>query len=190
MPKTDWRLIKSMCYQESRFVVDAVSPVGAIGVCQVMPKTFVWITDRVGMNGVDIYSARDNIFAGVAYLSWIKSEWTVKRTEWQRMQLSFAGYNAGIGNVLKAQKKCENARLWSKIKTCMVYVTGKNNSKETIDYVGKIERWYEKIGQCKPSSFSTDIVVIDDKFEFEFIINGVIHVFSAIKGKVGGLRGC
>ena len=150
MAGEDWRVVKAMCFQESRFKPMAISPVGAQGVCQLMPDTFSFIVERIGMNGADVFEPKDNIFAGVAYLAWIKNQWSSKRTNWQRMELTFASYNAGIGNVLKAQKKCNNSLVWAVIQHCMVEVTGINNSKETLDYVNKIENWYSEIKSCKP----------------------------------------
>ena len=151
MAGQDWRVVKAMCYQESLYDHMAVSSVGAMGVCQLMPDTFKWVVKRVGMNGADVFKAKDNIYAGVAYLSWIHGQWSPKRTSWQRFELTFASYNAGIGNVLKAQKTCNNSMVWKVIKGCLHDVTGKNNSEQTIDYVSKIERWYGELKVCQPN---------------------------------------
>jgi hypothetical protein len=45
----------------------AVSPVGAIGLMQVMPDTYALLRDRYGL-GDDPYNPRDNILAGAAYI--------------------------------------------------------------------------------------------------------------------------
>jgi membrane-bound lytic murein transglycosylase F len=59
-----------------------------------------------------------------------------------RFKLSAASYNAGIGNLLKAQNHCNNARLYDDVIPCLPRVTGRH-SKETIGYVQNIVyRWY------------------------------------------------
>jgi len=52
-----------------------------------------------------------------------------------------ASYNAGMGNLLKAQKKVGGKLLYKEIIQGLPEVTGKH-SKETIDYVQKILSYY------------------------------------------------
>lgn len=52
---------------ESAFEVRAVSSAGAIGLMQVMPKTYAELRMRYGL-GADPFDPRDNILAGAAYL--------------------------------------------------------------------------------------------------------------------------
>ena len=155
MPDEDWRVIKAMCYQESLFDHMAVSSSGARGVCQLMPDTFKFISKRTGMYGVDIFVPKDNIYAGVAYLAWLRGQFTSKRTRWELIELYLASYNSGLGNVLKAQKLCGNSLVWQVIKNCMINVTGKNNSRETINYVSKIKKWYSELEKCQPSDIQS-----------------------------------
>lgn len=145
----DWRSMKAMCWQESRFKPLAVSPVGAMGFCQVMPNTWKFITKKARMNGAKITDTRANIYAGVAYFSWIWNQWSAKRSQWQKTEVSLASYNAGLGHILKAQKLCGNAPYWEDIKLCMSRVTGPHNSKETIDYVERITDWRSAIIDCQ-----------------------------------------
>lgn len=101
------------------------------------------------MYGAKITDTEANVYAGVAYFGWIWNQWKVKRTQWQRSEVSLASYNAGIGHVLKAQKLCGNVPYWEDIKPCMVMVTGPDHSKETLDYVRKIEGWRSTIITCQ-----------------------------------------
>ena len=66
------------------------------------------------------------------------------RTNEQQWELGLAGYNAGTGNILKAQSKCNNKRLWSEINPCLIQVTGRHHS-ETITYVSRIKRWRSEL---------------------------------------------
>jgi soluble lytic murein transglycosylase-like protein len=67
-----------------------VSPVGAIGLMQVMPATYGELAQQHKL-GADPFDARNNILAGTAYLRWLH-----KRYGYPKM---FAAYNAGPGRV-------------------------------------------------------------------------------------------
>ncbi len=62
-PAWIWAVMRA----ESAFEARAVSPAGAIGLMQVMPKTYAELRLRYGL-GADPFDPRDNILAGAAYL--------------------------------------------------------------------------------------------------------------------------
>ncbi len=83
----DW--IWSVMRAESRGKSRAVSPVGAMGLMQIMPGTWAMLTAQHGL-GSDPFDVRANILAGTAYL----------RAMWNRygdVSLMLAAYNAGPG---------------------------------------------------------------------------------------------
>ncbi|MGH7047224.1 MAG: lytic transglycosylase domain-containing protein [Stellaceae bacterium] len=59
--------IRAVMQQESGGQEQAVSPVGAMGLMQIMPGTYATLQQRYGL-GDDPYEPRDNIFAGAAYI--------------------------------------------------------------------------------------------------------------------------
>lgn len=59
--------IRAVMRVESRGDVRAVSPVGAMGLMQIMPATWAELRTRYGL-GSDPFDPRDNILAGAAYL--------------------------------------------------------------------------------------------------------------------------
>jgi len=59
--------IRAVMRAESFGDARAVSPKGAIGLMQIMPKTWAVLRQRYNL-GADPYNAHDNIFAGAAYL--------------------------------------------------------------------------------------------------------------------------
>jgi soluble lytic murein transglycosylase-like protein len=61
------RWIREVMRQESGGRSEATSPVGAMGLMQVMPGTYDALRRRHGLGG-DPYEPRDNILAGAAYL--------------------------------------------------------------------------------------------------------------------------
>ncbi|HYF17940.1 MAG TPA: transglycosylase SLT domain-containing protein [Ramlibacter sp.] len=78
--------------QESRFIMDARSHVGASGLMQVMPATARWTARKLGMNGftLDQLNERDtNIAIGTGYLKLVLDDFAGS------MPLAAAAYNAG-----------------------------------------------------------------------------------------------
>ncbi len=80
--------------QESRFLMDARSSVGASGLMQVMPATARWTAKKIGMAGFQpsqIYDRNTNITIGTAYLKLALDDFAGS------MPLAAAAYNAGPG---------------------------------------------------------------------------------------------
>ncbi len=78
--------------QESRFIMDARSSVGASGLMQVMPATARWTAKKIGLEGftADQINNRDtNITIGTAYLKLALDDFAGS------MPLAAAAYNAG-----------------------------------------------------------------------------------------------
>ena len=83
---TSW--INAVMQAESRGVVHAVSPKGAMGLMQIMPDTWSGLRARYGL-GADPFDPHDNILAGAAYLRQLHDRYGA---------LGFlAAYNAGPG---------------------------------------------------------------------------------------------
>ncbi len=59
--------IRAVMQQESGGEEQAVSPVGAMGLMQVMPETYEGLRERYGL-GADPYDPHNNILAGAAYI--------------------------------------------------------------------------------------------------------------------------
>jgi soluble lytic murein transglycosylase len=111
---------------ESRFNYKAISNVGARGLMQIMPSTFVSIARRYGYpyEEGDIYDLKKNIKIGILYIYILKQKY-------DRSELVSAGYNGG-------PKIAANYRL---------YMNGDNSAfipPETMKYVGSVNKNYQK----------------------------------------------
>jgi soluble lytic murein transglycosylase-like protein len=87
--KLDPNLIKSVMQAESAFNAMAVSPVGALGLMQLMPEV------AAELGAEDPMDPRQNIMAGALYLRRLLDS---HRGD---IKLALASYNAGPGNVAK-----------------------------------------------------------------------------------------
>jgi soluble lytic murein transglycosylase len=80
--------------QESRFIMDARSVVGASGLMQVMPATARWTAKRIGLDNFTVAQLNDretNIAIGTAYLKLVLDDFQGSGP------LAAAAYNAGPG---------------------------------------------------------------------------------------------
>ena len=85
----DPRMIKAVMETESAFNAMAVSPVGALGLMQLMPD----VAEELG--AADPLDPRQNIMAGARYLRQLLD------AHGGNVRLALASYNAGPGNVAK-----------------------------------------------------------------------------------------
>jgi len=80
--------------QESRFIMDAKSVVGAAGLMQVMPATARWTAKKIGLNDFQAHQITDrdtNIAIGTGYLKLVLDNFGGS------MPMAAAAYNAGPG---------------------------------------------------------------------------------------------
>ena len=78
--------------QESRFIMDARSTVGASGLMQVMPATAKWTAKKIGLNDFQAHQITDrdtNIAIGTGYLKLVLDSFNGS------MPMAAAAYNAG-----------------------------------------------------------------------------------------------
>lgn len=142
MPEVDWRLWKAQVYTESAFKVNAVSPVGAQGLSQIMPGTFMQISKESGIVG-NPFDPQTNLMAGAYYMAKMRRVYKAPRPDIERHKLACASYNAGAGNIIKAQRIAGNPKEWEPVSLVLVQVTGKHST-ETVNYVKRIYGTYEK----------------------------------------------
>ena len=143
LPDDDWRWFKAQCIQESQLQPAAISPAGAVGLCQLMSGASL----DAGLHPDHRVNPERNIRAAAWILRRNLRVWFERDTRFHRLQLGWASYNAGAGNIIKAQTRCNGAILWAGIAPCLGYITGYNNSYETVTYVAIIPTWYQELIQ-------------------------------------------
>ncbi len=115
--------------QESRFITDARSGVGASGLMQVMPATARWTAKKIGLTGFTPLQLNDrdtNIAIGTSYLKLVLDDFAGS------MPMAAAAYNAGPGRPRKWRGQGDTPSLEAAIWAENVPFT------ETRDYVKKV----------------------------------------------------
>lgn len=143
--RMSWKWFKAQSIQESRLDPHAKSSAGAMGLMQLMPGTYKEIAREIGLPPTP-YDPRSNIHAGIRYNLDCFNSWTERRSWQEKLRLMFASYNAGPGNIARAQKVVREkglcgGRNWDCIKRGLPQVTGRH-SQETIQYVDNVEYNY------------------------------------------------
>ena len=135
----DFLLMAAQGYQESTLDQNVKSPVGAIGVMQVMPATGKEL--KVG----DITKVEANIHAGVKYMRFMMDQYFKDEPmdDLNKMLITFASYNAGPGRVRQlrreAEKKGLNPNVWF---GNVERVASERIGRETVTYVSNIFKYY------------------------------------------------
>jgi membrane-bound lytic murein transglycosylase MltF len=135
----DYLLMAAQGYQESRLDQNAKSPVGAIGVMQLMPKTGQELATG------DIHQVEPNVHAGVKYMSAIESRYFANEPmdRVNKELFTFASYNAGPGRIRQLRREAAerglNPNLWF---GNVEQIAAERIGSETVTYVGNIFKYY------------------------------------------------
>ena len=141
----DWRLFKAQGMAESELNPNAVSPVGARGLMQVMPATFAYIARSQG-SFTHIDAPEWNIAAGILFDRDLWRLWEPTVADGECFRFTVASYNAGHGTISRAAGVAKAAQLdptrWTSVAQVAPTVRRWRHA-ETLGYVRKIERTYE-----------------------------------------------
>lgn len=135
-----WLSWKSQLFQESRLDPAAISPVGAAGLAQFMPGTWDEVARQLRLPPGLSPHHDIAIQAGAWYMAKLRRQWSSPRPERDRHSLALSSYNAGLGNILAAQRACGGPPLYPDIIACLPQITGRHSA-ETITYVRMIAKW-------------------------------------------------
>jgi len=137
----DWLMVAALAYQESRIDQSMRSPVGAIGVMQILPSTAK--DPNVAIPSIE--QMETNIHAGMKYLRFIRNRYFEKEPmdKLNKMLFSFASYNAGPAKVTRLRSDAEKAGLDPNVWFRNVeIIAAKRIGRETVHYVSNIYKYY------------------------------------------------
>jgi membrane-bound lytic murein transglycosylase MltF len=135
----DYLLLMALGYQESRLDQNVKSPVGAIGVMQVMPAT------GKELNVGDITQLEPNIHAGVKYIRFMMEQYYENEpmNSLDKGLFAFASYNAGPGRISQLRRKAAERGLDpNKWFNHVEVIAAENIGRETVQYVSNIYKYY------------------------------------------------
>jgi membrane-bound lytic murein transglycosylase MltF len=135
----DYLLMAAQGYQESRLDQTVKSPVGAIGVMQVMPAT----GKELGVG--DITQTEANIHAGVKYMRFMIDRYYKDEpmNQLDKGLFTFASYNAGPARIRQLRKEAEKRGLDPNVWFGNVErIASERIGRETVTYVSNIYKYY------------------------------------------------
>jgi membrane-bound lytic murein transglycosylase MltF len=135
----DFLLMAAQGYQESQLNQQAKSPVGAVGVMQLMPATGKEL--KVG----DISQLEPNIHAGVKYMRFMIDQYYANEPmdKLNKGLFAFASYNAGPGRIRALRKEAAKRGLDpNKWFDNVEIVASEKIGRETVTYVANIYKYY------------------------------------------------
>jgi membrane-bound lytic murein transglycosylase MltF len=128
-------------YQESKLDQTTKSPVGAIGIMQVMPKTAA--RDPINIRNVTV--ADHNIEAGIKYMRFMVDEYFNDPAidDVDRHLFAFAAYNCGPNRIDRLRKKAARQGLDpNKWFNNVEVLVSQEVGRETVDYVANVFKYY------------------------------------------------
>jgi membrane-bound lytic murein transglycosylase MltF len=137
--RVPWLLMMAQGFQESSLNPGAVSPVGAIGVMQVLPAT------GKDLGFPDVRPADPNIHAGIKYMRWIVDNY-FKDSDLppsERVYFALAAYNAGPNRIARLRNKAPELgldpdRWFGNMEVVVLMHVGR----EPVRYVSNINKYY------------------------------------------------
>jgi membrane-bound lytic murein transglycosylase MltF len=135
----DYMLMAAQGYQESTLDQNVKSPVGAIGVMQVMPST------GKELNVGDIRQIEPNIHAGVKYMRFMMDQYFKDEPmdNLNKGLMTFAAYNAGPGRLRQLRRETAQRGLDPNVWFGNVErVASERIGRETVSYVSNIYKYY------------------------------------------------
>jgi len=137
----DYLLMAAQGYQESRLDQNVKSPVGAVGIMQVMPATAA----SSPVNIPNIETEENNIHAGARLMHYlIQDHFNEPGLDLQnRMLFAVAAYNCGPGNVKRCRDRAKTMgydpnKWFNNVEVAAAKIIGR----ETTQYVANIYKYY------------------------------------------------
>jgi len=137
----DWMALAAVSFQESRLDHSVTSPVGAVGIMQVMPAT----AEAPPIEIPDVHEVENNIHAGAKYLDFLRRNYFndpgIKPAT--RVDFTLAAYNAGPNRINRLRRAAARAGLDPNVWFGNVeQIARRAIGRETVDYVANVNKYY------------------------------------------------
>jgi membrane-bound lytic murein transglycosylase MltF len=137
----DYLLLIAQGYQESGLNQNVKSPVGAVGIMQVMPQTAASAPVKIS----NIHTEENNIHAGVRLIHFLVNDY-FNQPELDRMNrtlFAIAAYNAGPAKITKCRQTAQEMgydpnKWFGNVEVATAKLVGR----ETTQYVANIYKYY------------------------------------------------
>ncbi|RJG07766.1 lytic transglycosylase domain-containing protein [Noviherbaspirillum cavernae] len=152
----DMAWVYGLIRQESRFILNARSHVGASGLMQLMPATAKWVAGKIGIGGFSLSQVNDintNILLGTNYLNMVLNDLEGSQA------MATAAYNAGPG-----RPRAWRSTLAGPVEGAIFAESIPFN--ETRDYVKKVlsnATYYAALFESKPQSLKARLGMVAPK---------------------------
>lgn len=138
-PSSSPSILKALAVAESKLNPLAISSENARGLTQIIPSTWKFIKKAIpNLPNDSIGNPSSSINATAYYLNSIFSYWSNLKNKDNRLKIVLASYNAGIGNIIKANKLSGCSNDYNSLISHLHKVTGTKNSEQTKTYVNKV----------------------------------------------------
>lgn len=166
----DWRLLAAVAWEESRYNPEAISASGAAGLMQLMPTTAA----AFGLTDSTAFIPEHNIRAGAEYIRRLRNVYSFITDSVQNQHFVLASYNAGPAHIMDARRLAkrygrspyvwfDHTEYWLLCLRDEPYASdsvvryGAFNPDETVAYVRKVLRTYERICASEPDTTGRDL---------------------------------
>ena len=150
-------LLVAQGYQESQLDQKVKSPVGAVGIMQVMPATAAGAPVKIP----DIQSEENNIHAGVRLLHFLVTDYFNEPglDKLNRTLFAIAAYNAGPAQITRCRQLAEKMgydrnKWFGNVEVAVAKVVGR----ETTQYVANIYKYYVAYRMARATQTRKEIV--------------------------------
>ena len=160
----DAPLVLAVAYRESRFQRLVVSPAGAVGLMQLMPRTGKKFVPK----GTDLYHPEGNLRAGINYLHFLDNFWANRQVPApDRLYFVLASYNTGPAPVVRAYKRARSKGLdptrWHGNVETVLRSPGRRYAREIAEIATVYRNYWRLKTPPQPEGFSPPVPVTSIK---------------------------
>jgi membrane-bound lytic murein transglycosylase F len=154
----DAPLVLAVAYRESRFKRSVVSPAGAVGLMQLMPRTGKKFVPK----GTDLYHPEGNLRAGINYLHFLDKFWADRQVPApDRLYFVLASYNTGPAPVVRAHKRArikglDPARWYGNVET-VLRSPGRRYAREIAEIADVYRNYWRLNATPQPEGFNPPV---------------------------------